>query len=82
MSAHRLVPNIGAVDARRAHRIYRARIVHSETAQIVVKAATKLEVGRRIFFTRVADLEGSPPGQWRTAVIWRIADNCLHLTRT
>jgi hypothetical protein len=41
-----------------------------------------LKVGRRICFAHVSDLTGPTPLDWRSAVIWRIDQGCLHLTRT
>jgi hypothetical protein len=82
MGIHRFSNRLASVEVSRRRRIYRARIVHSETADIVVKAGSQLEVGKRISFAPVVVLEGSTPPQWRSAVIWRIDKGCLHLTRT
>jgi hypothetical protein len=67
--------------------VYRARIVNSAESGIVVKSRL-LTVGKRISFAALSDLEGAdgrrtlPRGKWRSGVIWRIDNDCLHLTRT
>jgi hypothetical protein len=78
---------VKAIDEWHRRPVYRARIVNLETAAIVVKSARRFEVGRRISFAKVSDLEGRPPTgpreqTWRSGVIWRIEKHCLHLTRT
>ena len=82
MSDHRVPATVQAIDTWRKRRVYRAHIVNSETAAVVVKSAHTLEVGDRISFAKLSDLNGSVPQHWRSGVIWRIDDNCLHLTRT
>ena len=81
MSAQR-VPAVAAIDTWRSRRVYRARIVNSDTAPVVVKSAKALKVGKRISFARVPNLEASARLDWRSGVIWRIEKGCLHLTRT
>jgi hypothetical protein len=59
-----------------------------DVAPIVVMSTHRLTVGQRISFVPWANLERmrasrTPPAQtWRSAVIWQIDQNCLHLTRT
>ena len=68
--------------------VHRAKVVKAEAAEIVVMSAHSLTVGQRICFVPLTDLEDintnrTPPAQtWWSAVIWRIDQNCLHLTRT
>jgi hypothetical protein len=81
MTAHR-VSKAKAIDTWHRRPVYRARVVNSETASIVVKSARRLRVGERISFARLADLQGGHPDDWRSGVIWRISKRCLHLTRT
>ena len=55
----------------------------SAPAAVIVKSSRDLKVGKRISFALVSDLERRrTASQWRSAVIWRIDDGCLHLTRT
>ncbi|MFO1497137.1 MAG: hypothetical protein U1G07_01850 [Verrucomicrobiota bacterium] len=77
-----LPAKLKAIDAWRNRTVYRARIVNTETAEVVVKSARVLKVGKRISFAKVSDFEGPRPQNWRSAVIWRIEKDCLHLTRT
>jgi hypothetical protein len=81
MSAHSL-NKVEAIDFWHNRPVYRARIVNSDTAAIVVKSARALEVGRRISFAHLSDLQRGTPRDWRSGVIWRIDKGCLHLTRT
>jgi hypothetical protein len=87
MSAHRV--QIEAVAAWGRRPVYRARIVNSEPARIVVKSARQFSVGQRIHFATLPDLDrieahqrAAPATSWRSGVIWRIDKGCLHLTRT
>jgi len=79
---------MSAVPQGRKSSIYRARIVHSDAAGIIVKAPHKIAVGARIAFAMLSVLEGvdasnsAPASVWRSAVIWRIEKDCLRLTRT
>jgi hypothetical protein len=82
MNAHRLGSKVSAIDAWRNRPVYRARIVNTETAAVVVRSTRVLKVGKRISFAKLSDLERSAPGTWRSGVIWRIDKGCLHLTRT
>jgi hypothetical protein len=88
MNAPCLPAQVQAVNEWRKRAVYRAKVVKSEAAEIVVMSAHSLTVGQRICFVPLTDLEGinrnrTPPEQtWRSAVIWRIDQNCLHLTRT
>ena len=87
MSA-RQAPAVQFIDSWGKRPVYRARIVNSGLAGIVVKSARNLSVGQRISFATLADLATRPnlcsrrQEEWRSAVIWRIEKNCLHLTRT
>ena len=81
MSDHRVHATVQAIDTWRKRRVYRAHIVNSETAAVVVKSAHMLQVGNRISFAVLSDLNGSVPRHWRSGVIWRIEKDCLHLTR-
>ena len=88
MSARPLPSKVRAIDAWGARPVYRARVVHSEPASIVVKWTRRLVVGKRISFATLSDLQAlgvkavPRSAKWRSAVIWRIAKDCLHLTRT
>ena len=82
MATDSLPAKVPAIDAWRKRPVYRARIVNSETASVVVKSIRALKVGTRISFAKLSDLEGRQPRQWRSGVIWRIEKGCLHLTRT
>jgi hypothetical protein len=82
MSARSVPPTIQAIDTWRRRPVFRASIVNSYTAAVVVKSTRSLKVGRRISFARLSELQGSAPRDWRSAVIWRIEKRCLHLTRT
>ncbi len=70
------------------HRVLRACIVNTETADIVIRSSPALCVGKRISFVKLSDWERMKPSRrpsaelWRSGVIWRIEKNCLHLTRT
>jgi hypothetical protein len=76
------VPKPEAIDTWRRRPVYRARIIQSDTAAIVVKSARALKLGKRISFARLSDLERGTAIDWRSGVIWRIDKGCLHLTRT
>jgi hypothetical protein len=88
MNARHVAAHIHAIDAWGKLPVYRARIVHSEVAGIVVKSPRLFTVGKRISFAKLSDLEGAATGRrpprhtWRSGVIWRIEKDCLHLTRT
>jgi len=81
MSAHRL-PKLEAIDTWNRRPVYRAQVINSDAAAIVVKSPGTLKVGKRISFARLSDLEQGMPSDWHTGVIWRIKRHCLHLTRT
>ena len=82
MSALRVPRAIHAIDTWQRRPVYRAQVVNSETAAVIVKSARGLKVGKRIAFARLADLKGGITADWRSAIIWRIEKDCLHLTRT
>ena len=88
MNAPCLPAKVQALHEWRKRSVYRAKVVKSEAAEIVVISPHRLTVGQRICFVPLTDLEGTnadriPSAQtWRSAVIWRIDQNCLHLTRT
>jgi hypothetical protein len=88
MNAPCLPAKVHAIHEWSKRAVYRAKVVKSEAAEIVVMSAHSLTVGQRISFVPWANLERmranrTPPAQtWRSAVIWRIAQNCLRLTRT
>ncbi len=82
MSVHRVPVRIEAIDTWRRRPVYRAQIVNTETAAVVVKSARSLNVGKRISFAKISELDGGVPRHWRSGVIWRIENDCLHLTRT
>ena len=81
MSAHRLVKS-EATDLSGQWRAHRARVVNSETSTVLIKSTARLKVGERISFTRLSDMQSGTKPDLRSAVIWRIAKGCLHLTRT
>jgi hypothetical protein len=81
MSARRL-PKPQAIDKWHRRPVYRAQIVNSDPAAIVLKSPRSLRVGKRISFARLSDLEQGKANDWRSGVIWRIDERCLHLTRT
>ena len=74
-------PKVEAMDRWHKRPVYRARIVNSETAAVLIKSPRCLRVGKRICFARLSETKGATPQDWRSALIWRIADGCLHLTR-
>ena len=90
MSATRVAVQAVAAFGRRP--VYRARIVNSDPDRIVVKSARMFSVGQRISFATLSDLERTEApreqsrkaaeDRWRSGVIWRIDQGCLHLTRT
>jgi len=82
MSASRVSTKVQAIDTWRRRPVYRARIVNSDTSAVSVNAAGGLRVGKRIAFARLSDLDHGTLREWRSAVIWRIDNDCLHLTRT
>jgi hypothetical protein len=63
MSDHRVHSALHAIDTWRKRRVYRAHIGNSETAAVVVKSAHTLQVGNRISFAKLSDLNGSEPRQ-------------------
>jgi hypothetical protein len=87
MSIQRLRTKVEAIDSWGKRPVYRARIINTTTDGIVVKSGRVLEVGKRISFATLSDLEAlgrkpDPKFKWRSGVIWRIDKGCLHLTRT
>lgn len=88
MSAPRslALPRGKALSTQSAQRVYRARVVNSGYTEIIVKPVRTLTVGKRITFLQVTELKAGRvkvnDPKWRSAVIWRIDNGCLHLTRT
>jgi hypothetical protein len=88
MSAPCRSTRVQAITGISKRAIWRAKVVKSEPTQIVILSIRTLAVGQRITYAFVSDLERAhvdriPPGDTlRSAVIWRIEKDCLHLTRT
>jgi hypothetical protein len=81
MNTHRS-PKLKAIDMWGRRAVYRARIVQSHDAAVLIKPGSRLRVGKRISFVRLSDVTGAGLPDWRSGVIWRIDNSCLHLTRT
>ena len=82
MSMRRVSGKVQAIDQWRRRPVYRARILNAESSAIVLESARTLKVGQRISFVMLSEFEEATPQEWRSAVIWRIENDCLHLTRT